>query len=61
MADLVDQHVADQAEQILADQMPMAPIYQYTKVEMIKPDMRGMGQENLMQNWYVKDMYRVAQ
>lgn len=50
-----------QAEQILADQMPMAPIYQYTKVEMIKPDMRGMGQENLMQNWYVKDMYRVAQ
>lgn len=50
-----------QAEQILADQMPMAPIYQYTKVEMIKPDMRGMSQENLMQNWYVKDMYRVAQ
>lgn len=50
-----------QAEQILADQMPIAPIYQYTKVEMIKPDMRGMGQENLMQNWYVKDMYRVAQ
>ncbi len=49
------------AEQILADQMPMAPIYQYTKVEMIKPDMRGMSQENLMQNWYVKDMYRVAQ
>lgn len=50
-----------QAEQILAENMPMAPIYQYTKVEMIKPDMRGMGQENLMQNWYVKDMYRVAQ
>ena len=48
------------AEQILADQMPMAPIYQYTKVEMIKPDMRGMSLNNLMQNWYVKDMYRVA-
>lgn len=48
------------AEQILADQMPMAPIYQYTKVEMIKPDMRGMSMNNLMQNWYVKDMYRVA-
>ena len=48
------------AEQILANEMPMAPIYQYTKVEMIKPDMRGMGLENLMQNWYLKDMYRVA-
>jgi oligopeptide transport system substrate-binding protein len=48
------------AEQILADQMPMAPIYQYTKVDMIKPDMRGMGLNNLMQNWYFKDMYRVA-
>ena len=48
------------AEQILADQMPFAPIYQYTKVEMIKPDMRGMSLNNLMQNWYLKDMYRVA-
>lgn len=49
------------AEQILADQMPMAPIYQYTQVEMIKSDMRGMGLDNLMQNWYLKDMYRVAE
>ena len=49
-----------EAEQILAEEMPMAPIYQYTKVEMIKPDMRGMGLNNLMQNWYLKDMYRVA-
>ncbi len=49
------------AEQILADQMPFAPIYQYTKVEMIKPDMRGMSLDNLMQNWYLKDMYRVAE
>ncbi|WP_372838831.1 peptide ABC transporter substrate-binding protein [Phaeovulum sp.] len=49
------------AEQILADQMPVAPIYQYSLVEMIKPDMRGMSTENLMQNWYLKDMYRVAQ
>jgi oligopeptide transport system substrate-binding protein len=49
------------AEQILADEMPFAPIYQYTKVEMIKPDMRGMSTGNLMQNWYLKDMYRVAE
>ena len=49
-----------EAEQILAEEMPMAPIYQYTKVEMIKPDMRGLGLNNLMQNWYLKDMYRVA-
>ncbi|MCU9847382.1 peptide ABC transporter substrate-binding protein [Defluviimonas sp. WL0024] len=49
-----------EAEQILAAEMPFAPIYQYTEVEMIKPDMRGMSLNNLMQNWYVKDMYRVA-
>jgi oligopeptide transport system substrate-binding protein len=49
-----------EAEQILAAEMPMAPIYQYTNVEMVKPDMRGMGLNNLMQNWYIKDMYRVA-
>lgn len=49
-----------EAEQILAAEMPMAPIYQYTNVEMIKPDMRGMALNNLMHNWYVKDMYRVA-
>jgi oligopeptide transport system substrate-binding protein len=48
------------AEQILANEMPMAPIYQYTQVEMIKPDIRGAGLNNLMQNWYLKDMYRVA-
>lgn len=49
-----------EAEQILAAEMPMAPIYQYTNVEMVRPDMRGMSLNNLMQNWYVKDMYRVA-
>jgi len=49
------------AELILADQMPFAPIYQYTNVEMVKSDMRGMSLNNLMQNWYVKDMYRVAE
>ncbi|MDH5529100.1 MAG: peptide ABC transporter substrate-binding protein [Paracoccaceae bacterium] len=49
-----------EAEQILAENMPFAPIYQYTKVEMVKPDMRGMSLNNLMQNWYLKDMYRVA-
>ncbi len=49
-----------EAEQILAEEMPFAPIYQYTKVEMVKPDMRGMSLNNLMQNWYLKDMYRVA-
>ncbi|MDW4550998.1 peptide ABC transporter substrate-binding protein [Defluviimonas sp. D31] len=49
-----------EAEQILANEMPFAPIYQYTKVEMIKPDIKGAGLTNLMQNWYLKDMYRVA-
>lgn len=50
-----------EAEQILAAEMPFAPIYHYTKVEMIKPDIKGTSLGNLMQNWYLKNMYRIAE
>lgn len=49
-----------QAEKILADEMPLAPIYQYAKVDMIKPDIKGIPKKNVMQTWYAKDIYRVA-
>ncbi len=48
------------AEQILADEMPMAPIYHYAKVDMIQPDIKGIPTENVMQTWYAKDLYRIA-
>lgn len=49
------------AEEILADQMPMAPIYHYAKVFMMKPDIKGWPLKDPQQNWYGKDLYRVAE
>ena len=49
------------AEAILAAEMPVIPIYHYAKVDMIKPDIRGLPEKNVMQTWYAKDLYRVAE
>lgn len=49
------------AEQILAADMPIIPIYHYAKVDMIRPDIKGLPQHNVMQTWYAKDIYRVAE
>lgn len=49
-----------EAEQILADQMPLLPIYHYAKVDMVKADIKGLPTENVMQTWYGKDLFRVA-
>lgn len=50
-----------QAEQILIDEMALAPAYHYAMAQMIKPDIRGVPLENVMGDWYAKDMYRVAE
>ena len=49
------------AEGLLAADMPMIPIYHYAKVDMIKPDIKGLPENNVMQSWYAKDLYRVKQ
>lgn len=48
------------AAQILADEMPILPLYQYTSTFMMRADMRGYPYDNVQNNWYAKDMYRVA-
>lgn len=50
-----------QMEQLLADDMPIAPVYQYTQVIMVKPDMKGYPFNDLMNNIYSRRMYRVAE
>ena len=50
-----------EAELILADQMPIIPIYHYANVDMIAEDIRGLPQNNVNNTWYGKDMYRVAE
>ncbi len=49
------------AEQILATEMPAVPIYHYAQVDMVKPDIKGIPFDNVMQTWYAKDIYRVAE
>ncbi|TQS72513.1 peptide ABC transporter substrate-binding protein [Rhodobacteraceae bacterium] len=49
------------AESILNEEMPLIPIYQYAKVSMIAKDIKGLPTQNVMQTWYGKDIYRVAQ
>jgi oligopeptide transport system substrate-binding protein len=45
------------AEKLLARDMPFAPIYQYTSAIMVQPKLRGWPVNNLMQNWYARDLY----
>ncbi len=47
-------------EQILADEMAIAPIYHYANAFVLKPDYKGWPLNNVENNWYVKDHYRVA-
>ncbi len=49
------------AEQIIAAEMPILPLYQYTSNFMLRPDMKGYPFDNVQNNWYAKDMYRVAE
>ncbi|MDE9451224.1 peptide ABC transporter substrate-binding protein [Aliiroseovarius sp. Z3] len=50
-----------QMEQLLADDMPIVPVYQYTNVIMVKPDLKGFPFEDLMNNIYSRTMYKVAE
>ncbi|MFV0292603.1 MAG: peptide ABC transporter substrate-binding protein [Paracoccus sp. (in: a-proteobacteria)] len=48
------------AEQILAAEQPLIPIYHYANVDMIKPYVKGLPLENVMNSWYARDMYITA-
>jgi oligopeptide transport system substrate-binding protein len=44
-----------------AKDVAIMPIYSYAKVFMQKPDVRGWPFEDVEQNWYAKDLYKVAE
>ncbi len=50
-----------QAEEILAAEMPIIPLYHYANVDMISADIQGLPENNVNNTWYGKDLYRVAQ
>jgi len=58
MADPSDSYV--KAELMLAENMPFAPIYQYTRIDMLNENLRGWPIDNLMQNWYSRELYFAA-
>ena len=48
------------AEEILVEDVPIIPIYHYAKVDMIRPDIKGLPMHNVQQTWYAKNLYRIA-
>lgn len=48
-------------EEIIADDMPLIPIYHYAGNYMLKPNLKPWPVKNAEQNWYSKDLYKVAE
>lgn len=49
------------AEEILAADMPIIPIYHYTSSRLLKTDVKGYPTQNVFGTWYLSELYRVAQ
>jgi len=49
------------AEELLAADMPIIPIYHYTQVRVVKKDIKGLPTTNVLNTWYAKNLYRVAE
>ena len=49
-----------QAEQLLSEEMGIIPIYHYTLNFMLDPTIKGWPYGNVENNWYAKDLYRIA-
>ena len=47
-------------EQILAEDMAIIPIYHYANTFLLSSDIRGWPYDNVENNWYSKNLYRVA-
>ena len=49
-----------EVEELLADDMAIVPIYHYANTFLLKSDIRGWPYNNVENNWYAKNLYRVA-
>ncbi|MEJ6397522.1 peptide ABC transporter substrate-binding protein [Yoonia sp. 208BN28-4] len=50
-----------EVEQIIAEEMPIIPIYHYAAVDMIAEDLEGWPYNNFQQNIYSKDLFKIAE
>ena len=48
-------------ELIASQDVPIIPIYHYASVKMFAEDLKGWPYENFQQNWYSRDLYKVAE
>lgn len=48
-------------EEILANEMPVIPVYHYSGVFMLKTNVKGWPYDNVEQNWYSRDLYKIAE
>lgn len=49
-----------EAETLLAKDMPFAPVYQYVAVRQVNPQVGGYPKANAQDNIYSKDLYKIA-
>ncbi|SFB13159.1 oligopeptide transport system substrate-binding protein [Poseidonocella pacifica] len=50
-----------EVEEILADETPVIPIYHYAGVYMLDSDVGNWPVNNVEQNWYSKNLYKIAE
>ncbi len=50
-----------EVEQILADEMGVMPIYHYANTFLLSSDIKGWPYNNVENNWYSKNFYRIAE
>ena len=50
-----------EVEGILADEMPVVPVYHYSTNIMLDSTVKGWPTGNVEQNWYSKDLYKTAE
>jgi len=55
------QPLYDAVEEFIAKDTPIIPIYHYASVKMFAEDLEGWPFENFQQNWYSKDLYKIAE
>ena len=55
------QPIYTKVEQIIADEVPIIPIYHYAGNYMLDGDLGGWPVNNVEQNWYSKDLYKIAE
>jgi oligopeptide transport system substrate-binding protein len=51
----------DRVEEFIARDTPIIPIYHYASVYMYSEDLEGWPFENFLQQWYSKDLYKIAE